>query len=133
MEICLLMRFESQLRTNPNQFGYKKGVGTEMAVYCLKQVVHQYVRKDTPIYACYLDASRAFDLVNHSLLLKKLCDMGFPQQSLNSFSFGFALKLLKLNGVLTHRSPFRFRILLGKEGFSAPICLQSTWMIYQSS
>lgn len=49
-----------------------------MAIYGLKQVAHHYVRNGSPVFACYMDATKAFDLVNHFTLLRKLCDRGVP-------------------------------------------------------
>ncbi|CAL8128115.1 unnamed protein product [Orchesella dallaii] len=77
------------LGTTNNQFGYKKGVGTEMAVYALKQVAHHYVRNGTPVFLCYMDASKAFDNVNHFTLLGKLCDRGFPAIIIELLLFWF--------------------------------------------
>ena len=34
--------------------------------------------EDSPIYACFLDASKAFDLVNHERLFTKFLRRGFP-------------------------------------------------------
>ncbi len=70
LEIIILHYCRKYLGTKDNQFGYKVGAGTEMAIYSVKQVAHYYVRHDTPVYACYMDASKAFDLVNHFTLLK---------------------------------------------------------------
>jgi len=66
------------LKTADNQFGYKRMNGTEMAVYTVKKIAHHYLRMGTPVYLVYMDATKAFDLVNHFVLLKKLFDRGFP-------------------------------------------------------
>ena len=44
----------------------------------LKNVVSHYMFEDSPVYACFQDASKAFDLVNHEHLLTKLLRRGFP-------------------------------------------------------
>ena len=36
------------------------------------------ISEGLPIYACFLDASEAFDDVNHGVLFETLCDRGFP-------------------------------------------------------
>ncbi|CAL8141293.1 unnamed protein product [Orchesella dallaii] len=73
-EKLILLLFPDKFHTAPNQFGYKKDVGTEVAVFSLKQIAHHYLRHNTPVYVCYLDATKAFDMVNHWTLLKKLCE-----------------------------------------------------------
>ena len=61
------------LVTRPNQFGFKKKHGTDMCIYVLKEIVDAYRALNGSIFACYLDASKAFDRVNHrvGLLFEK--------------------------------------------------------------
>ena len=56
------------LKTNDNQFGFIPNHGTDMSVFLLKQVASLYVSRDTPVFAMFLDASKAFDKVDHDLL-----------------------------------------------------------------
>ena len=60
------------LKTNNNQFWFKPNHGTDMSVFLLKQVASSYVSRDTPVFAVFLDAFKAFDKVDHDLLFKKL-------------------------------------------------------------
>jgi len=78
LELALLTKFNNHLKTTDNQFGYKRGVGTELAVYYVRQMAHYYLRHNTPVFLCYLDASKAFDKVNHYTLLHKLCKRNIP-------------------------------------------------------
>ena len=71
-ELVLLNRLQSKLVTADNQFGFKSGHGTDMCVYVLKHVINYYVSHDSPVFICYLDASKAFDRINHWKLFKKL-------------------------------------------------------------
>ena len=45
------------LTTNPNQFGFKKGHGTDQCIYVLKEVIQLYKSLNTCISVCFLDAS----------------------------------------------------------------------------
>ena len=72
LELLLLDRLQFQLETSSNQFGFKSKHGTDMCVYTLKQITEYYNQRSSPVYICYLDASKTFDRINHWCLFKKL-------------------------------------------------------------
>ena len=43
-----------------------------MCIFTLKSVIKYYTRQSTPVFSCFLDASKAFDRVNHWKLFRKL-------------------------------------------------------------
>ena len=56
----------------------------------LKHTVAYYVNRKTPIYACFLDLSRAFDLVDYNKLWTKLGEVGAPAELINILSFWYS-------------------------------------------
>ena len=54
--------------TIDNQFDFKQNHGT----------IDYYKRNSSPVFICYLDASKAFDRVNHWCLFKKLINRYIP-------------------------------------------------------
>ena len=74
LERIILHKIEIKLYTTSNQFAYKSNHSTDMCIFTLKQIIEYYTSRSTPVYVCYLDASKAFDSVNHWKLFKKLLD-----------------------------------------------------------
>ena len=78
LEICVQMKSEDYLGTSDNQFAYKTGHSTDMCVFISKEIVRHYNKHRTPKYVCFLDASKAFDCVNHWKLFKVLVERKCP-------------------------------------------------------
>ena len=70
VERILLDRISHFLETWPNQFGFKPNLGTDTCIYVLKEMVDKYKSLNGGMFMCFLDASKAFDRVKHSVLFK---------------------------------------------------------------
>ena len=58
-----------------NQFAFKSKHSTEMFVYILKQIIFDYTKNNTPVYACFIDMKKkTFDRVNNDKLINILVD-----------------------------------------------------------
>ena len=66
------------LTTTPNQFSFKEKLSSAMCIFLLKQVIEYYNFYNSPVYLCYLDASKVFDKINHWHLFYKLLHKNVP-------------------------------------------------------
>ena len=78
LELSILSRIESKIHTTENQFGYKKGLGTDSCIFLLKEIINRFKSSNTNTFLAFLDASKAFDKVRHDILFSKMNDAGIP-------------------------------------------------------
>lgn len=65
------------------QYGFRKNRNINMAIFDLLNVIMSNVDNKTPICAVYTDMSKAFDFVDHNILLQKLNAYGIRGNILN--------------------------------------------------
>lgn len=78
LERLIYPELTQNVRIDDAQFGFRPGLSTDAAIFSLKHVINYYKSRSTSVYACFLDLSRAFDLVNYDLLWKKLSTSSVP-------------------------------------------------------
>jgi len=88
-EYCLLDRFSSVFRTVDNQFGFKKSIGCNHAIYTARKIVNNFISLGRTANLCALDLSKAFDKVNHHELFIKLMKRHIPNELLELFENWF--------------------------------------------
>ncbi len=54
------------------QFSYQKDCSTTMCTWLVVESISHFSRNNSDIYACFMDMKKAFDMVKHSSLFKKL-------------------------------------------------------------
>ena len=67
------------------QFGFRKGRSTQQAVFELSKDLNGYMNRDDISGLIFLDISKAFDSLDHVLLLDKLREIGLAQNSMKWF------------------------------------------------
>ena len=75
LEWCILLAYPQFFVTSGLQFGFKKRMSTSLCTGTVKNIVSHYRFRGSSVFTCFLDASKAFDLVN---LFKRLLDKHMP-------------------------------------------------------
>ena len=81
LEHLILEKVGDLLYTKCYQFGFKPKHSADLCIFVMKEIINYYHAGSTPVYACYIDAAKAFDKINHWHLFRKLIDKGLPSQN----------------------------------------------------
>ena len=78
VDMLISDRYSNQLMTSNAQFAFKKYHSTSMCTALVKEVVSYYNGRNTNVYACLLDATKAFDCVRYDKLFELLLKKDIP-------------------------------------------------------
>ena len=72
LDLVILLLFANELKPCELQFGFQKKNSPTMCTWLVSETVNYFNNRDTPVFSCFLDISKAFDLVNFYKLFQKL-------------------------------------------------------------
>ena len=103
VEKILLNRMSDLLTTTSNQFGFKSKLGTDTCIYALKEIVENHRSLNGCMFMGFLDASKAFDRLKHSLLFEKLIDRNIPGYIIRIMMYWYASQTMyvRWSGILS--------------------------------
>ena len=78
LDWIILILYGDVLGLDQLQFAYQPGCSTTMCTWTVVETVDYFLRNGGEVFGCMMDMSKAFDMVKHSLLFKKLLDAGLP-------------------------------------------------------
>ena len=95
-EHIILPRLEEYLWTTDNQFGFKSGHSTDLCIYALSEFVEYFKSRSTSVYIVFLDASKAFDIISHWTLFRKLIDRNVPMYLIMILCYWYQHQLMSV-------------------------------------
>ena len=73
-DVTLLELVKPQQYISHYQFGFMKKISTTFCTWSVSESINYFTNRGSPVYACLLDLTKAFDLVKLSKLFTKLRD-----------------------------------------------------------
>ena len=95
-EHIILLWLEECLWTTDNQFGFKSGHSTDLCIYALSELIEYFKSRSTSVYVAFLDASKAFDKINHCTLFRKLIHRNVPMYLIKILCYRYQHQLMSV-------------------------------------
>jgi len=92
-EMAILDKFSMYFTTSDHQFGFKGNLSCRHAIFCVRNVIENFVSNGSTVNVCALDLSKAFDRMNHYALFIKLMDRMFPNELLAILENWFSISV----------------------------------------
>ena len=119
-ESVLLLKCESYLDTCDNQFGFKSKHSTEFCIYTLKEFIDFYKKRNTTVFVTFLDASKAFDRIDHWLLYEKMIDKQIPLFIIRILVFWYSQQMMRIRWGNSFSDPFKVSNGVKQGGILSP-------------
>ena len=96
LEYCILAKIKPFVVLDDRQHGFRDTYSTSTACFVFKETVMNYFKSNSKVYACFLDISKAFDSVKHSVLIRKLLEYGIPSSYVNLIKSWYSNQYVKV-------------------------------------
>lgn len=103
-----------------NQFGFKKNTSTSDALLYITNIITQSINENKNTIAIFLDISKAFDSINHKILIKKLYKYG-----IRGYILEWIESYLDNRSQITYHKSYSSKILKIKQGIPQGSILSS--------
>lgn len=111
----LISYLEKNNLLSKNQYGFRPGLSTENALYDVSQFSYESLDNGLKTIAVFIDLAKAFDTIQHDLLLRTLPNFGIENKSLLWFKSYLSNRqqMVKLNDVKSNASFIKFGVPQG--------------------
>ena len=111
----LLLHFDKNELFHPNQSGFRKNHSCHTALTNLVEKWHENINNDQLTGVVFLDFTKAFDVIDHTLLSKKLTLYGLASKSVDLISSFLSNRkqAVKLNSVTSELMPVNYGVPQG--------------------
>ena len=103
-----------------NQFGFQQKLGTDTCIYILKEIVEKYRSLNGCIFMCFLNASKAFERVKHSVLFSKLVRRGVPGYIVRLLCYWYDRQAMRVRWGNSLSDPFHVNNGVRQGGILSP-------------
>ena len=121
IDMIMLKRSGDKLQTSGLQFAYKPGMSTTMSTTIVKEVASYYNSNGSPVYACLLDASKAFDRIRYDKLFQTLLDRKFPPVYIKLLMDCYMNQKIQVKWGCDRSTPFKGQNGVRQGGVISPI------------
>ena len=87
----------------------------------MKNIISRYIHSGSSVHGCFLDASKAFDFVDRSLLFQKLIDRGLPLPVVRFLSSWYSSQMMKVRWDKSLFSSFHVSNGMRQGGVLSPV------------
>ena len=103
LDWIFLLLFGDKLKLDDLQFAYQPGASTTMCTWAAIETIGYFLRNGSEVFTCLMDMTKAFDLVQHSLLFQKLISAGIPKIFIRIilFIYMFQFANVRWNGMFS--------------------------------
>ena len=109
---------ESEHILTEAQFGFRKGRGTTDSIFALQGLIDILFSQGKKCYVCFIDYSKAYDLIDRAAMYTKLINHGISSKYINIIKSLYAQIKLSIKGEVHDRSFYSNYGLLQGESLS---------------
>ena len=120
-EYSLLPILSRNLKLNDLQLGFRENTSCLNTVMYLKEIISKYNKANTNVHCAFLDLSKAFDLIDHGILVNKLKKTGLSAPIISTVEY--MLKNSDIHVSVNNKigNPWRSEIGTRQGGILSPI------------